>query len=376
MILTISPPELGPQKTQSTAEVAAAATLTYVENNDDFASGDVVLFGKIGEEKTEAVVLTGKTANNQIDHSTGPVFAHPARTPISQVLFNQVEISRAASEGGTYTVLTTIGLNFDEFDTEYNDTGGTTSSWYKMRYYNSSSATYSDYSDEVQGTGYTEDSLRSMTDEVLEDFGDTNADNISRESVKNYLNAGVRKLTQTIIKSYPDYRTNYDTLALTTSNSYALPANFLAFKRIDINYSANVATDAYKASFEGEEAGYPEYTYQEVAPRVSIRGSNLIIRPTPTAAGGYMYRWFWDYPNSMSNETDEHGLPYGARDILVTHALYRIWMTRDQDKAAKFKTLLEEQTEEYLEFIGQQRQIMGKKMVDIVFGADLYNRYD
>src|SRR5512140_2567874 len=167
MILTISPPELGPQSTQTTAEVAASATLTYVENNDGFASGDIVLFGKFGEERTEAVTLTGKTSTNQLDHSTGPVFAHPARTPVSQLLYNQAEISRATAEGGTYSVLTTLSLDFDEEETTYNDTGGTTSSWYKIRYYNSVSAVYSDYSDEVLGTGYTEDSLRSMTDEVL-----------------------------------------------------------------------------------------------------------------------------------------------------------------------------------------------------------------
>jgi hypothetical protein len=216
-----------------------------------------------------------------------------------------------------------------------------------------------------------------MTDEVMEDFGDALASNITREAVRNYLNAGVRRMCQTLIRTYPDYRTNYDTQALTANTaSYSLPTRFLAFKRIDINYSANSATDAYKARFEGEEEGWPAFTYQETDPRISIRGTNMVIRPTPTASGGYMYRWFWDYPASMDNDTDEHGLPYGARDSLVTYALYRAWMTRDQDKASKFKSLLEEQTEDYIEFIGQQRQIMNKKLIGIQFGSDLYNQFD
>jgi hypothetical protein len=161
-----------------------------------------------------------------------------------------------------------------------------------------------------------------------------------------------------------------------STSTYALPTRFLALKRIDVNYSANSPTDAYKARFEGEEEGWPAFTYNETDPRISIRGSYIVLKPTPTASGGYMYRWYWDYPASMDNDTDEHGLPYGARDALVTYALYRIWMTKDQDKSSKFKALLEEQTEEYVEFIGQQRQMMNKKMIGIQFGADLYNQYD
>jgi hypothetical protein len=373
-IINIAHPELGVQKTLTTSETAASATYSLVENNDGFAASDRVLFGIYGQERTEMVTLSGVTSTNQVDHTSGPSFAHPARTQIAQMEFDQIEISRADSEGGSYTVLTTVYLNVDEPDTEYNDTSGSTSSWYKVRYKNSITGIYSDYGDEIQGTGFTDDSLGSMVDEVLEDFGDPQATQVSRESVRNYLNAGVRKLVQTIIKTYPDFRTNYTTQALTASTAtYALPQYFLAFKRVDINFSGSSTTSGYKAVFSGEELGYPTTTFSQFEPHISIRGSNFVIRPTPDSSGGYAFIWYWDYPAPMTNDTDEHGLPYGARDILIYYALYRIWLTQDQEKATSFKTMMNDQIDEFVEFIGQQRQLMSKGKVNLVFGTELYD---
>ena len=55
------------------------------------------------------------------------------------------------------------------------------------------------------GTGYTEESLYSMTDEVLEEFGDVEAKEVNRKRVRTYLSAGVRNLTLKLIKTFPDY---------------------------------------------------------------------------------------------------------------------------------------------------------------------------
>jgi hypothetical protein len=376
MLITIAHPEGGPQKTFSTAEVAADATTTSVENNDGFSSNDLVLFGKFGEEKTEVVTLTSTTGNSTIGHTTGPVFAHPARTPLWQLPYDQAEISRATAEGGTYSVLTTVSLSVDEEDTIYNDTAGVTTSWYKIRYKNSVTGSFSDYSDEVQGTGYTAQSLRDMTDEILEDFGDPDTKEVSRDRVRNYINAGVRKITHELIKTYPDFRKAYTTQSLTADTAtYALPTNFLAFVRVDVNFDGSTATDAYKAIFESEREGQPNTTYHESAPRIYIRGTNFGIRPTPSTTGSTAFIWYWDYPSTMTNETDEHGLPYGAREPLVSYALYRLWLTKDEDTSARYRSLFRDAMDEFIEFVGQSRQMMWKQKTEIMFGADLYDTW-
>lgn len=372
MLLTILHPELATQKTFTTAEVAAAASSSLVENNEGFTSGDIVLFGYYGQERTERVVLTGASGSTTISHSTGPVFAHPARTPISQMIYDQAEVSRADSQGGSYSVLTTIDLNFDEEVTLYNDSNGTSSSWYKIRYKNSQTSSYSSFSDEIQGTGFTDDSLGSMVEEVLTEFGDPTAKKITRERVKGFLKAEVRNLTVSIIKTYPDYLKSYGSQALSTSQTYNLPNYFLGFIRVDVNYSGSSTTDARKAIYEGEDKGEPNTSYSTSQPRVFIRGNTFGLRPTPTGTG-YAFMWYWAYPSPMSSDSDEHGLPFGARDVLVAGALYKLWLSKNQDTAKGYKTLYKELKDEFIEFVGQQRQQITKPYQETSSGADMYD---
>lgn len=374
MLLTILHPELGTQKTFTTAEVAAAATLSLVENNNDFASGDIVLYGYYGQERTERIVLTGKTGNSQVDHTTGPVFSHPARTPLLQMIYDQAEISRADSQGGSYSVVTTIDLNFDEENTLYNDANGTSSSWYKIRYKNSQSGVFSSFSDEIQGTGFADDSLGSMIEEVLVEYGDPSARKITRDRVKNYLKAEVRTLTVAIIKSYPDYLKSYTTQVLSANTqTYNLPSYFLGFIRVDVNYTGSTASNAKKAIYEGEDKGEPNTSYSTSDPRVFIRGSSFGLRPTPTADGGYVFIWYWAYPTPMDSDSDEHGLPFGARDVVVSGALYKLWLSKNQDTAKGYRSLYNDLKEEFIEFVGQQRQQITKPYQETTFGADMYD---
>jgi len=366
MIIQIDHPLLGPQKTYTSNSVVAGATLTLVDNNNDFASGDLVLYGKLGQEKTERIILTGVTSVNQLDHDTGPLFDHPVKTPLFQLPFDQAEVYSSESQGGTYTLLTTVNLSFDEEDTMYDDTDGTTSTWYKIRYKNSETNAVSDYSDEVQGVGYTEDSLRSMSDEVLSDFGDPESKEITREQVRNWLNAGVRRVTAQAIRFFPDYGGTSTTQAL-TSGTYNYPDNFLAFKRINIGSSLS---SSYPVLFKKESELNPAHEYSEYDPVVYLRGNSWGVNPDCTGKTAYIY--YWQHPSAMSNDADEHGLPYGGRDVLVAYALYRAWLGKDVEKARYFSRLYEDNLREHMDFVAQSRQAGNNYFQRISIGAEEY----
>jgi len=374
MTVKIVHPELGPQITRLSASSSLGATSSTVDNNNGFANGDYAVFGVLGEEKTELILLTSPSGTTTIGHTGGLVFDHDARTPVSEIPYNQAEVYRATSQAGTYTLIATVSFTVDESYTIYNDADGTSSSWYKVRYKNSGLTTYSDYSDTVQGTGYTEDALRSMTDEVLEDYGDLETKEISRRAVRRYLNAGVRKLTQKLIEVCPDYRRNYTTQALTSGTSaYDLPTRFVAFIRVDVNFGGSTATDASKVEiFDSESEGQPDTDWSTYDPRICFRGNQFVIRPTPTSSSGYAFMWYWDYPATMADEADEHGLPYGAREPLIAYALFRLWAAKNQDKAGVYKTEFKESSKEFIEFVSDSRQKYSNKRVKIVFGSELY----
>ncbi|MCR4330023.1 MAG: hypothetical protein NUV65_05785, partial [Candidatus Roizmanbacteria bacterium] len=353
----------------------ASATSATVENNEGFAADTYVIYGAFGQEQTEIVKLTSVTGNTTIGHSTGPVFAHPKRTPVIEIKYNQIKVYRSATETGVYSLITTVDITPDDNFTYYDDTSGTTTSWYKVAYYNETTANSSGYSAVLEGVGYTVDSLRALTDEVLSDFGDPLAVEISRTQVRRWLRAGVRKLATNLVILVPDYRRQYTTQALTSGTAtYDLPTRFLEFIRIDINYTGSSATDAKKVEyFESEAVGQPDTAYTTEAPRVFIRADQFGLRPTPTSSSGYAFLWYWDYPADMTGETDVHGLPYGASEYLVSYALYRAWIAKDRDKAAMYKSELREIFDNYITFISTSRQGYQNKQVGVGFGADLYS---
>lgn len=364
-------PELGGQFTRLASDVAAAATSSTVENNAGFATNDLAVWGNPGEEKAEIVTVTGVSGSTIISHSGALVFAHGAQTRISQIKYNQAEISRATAEGGSYSVVATVSLRIDEVYTVYDDTAGTSSSWYKIRYKNSVTSVFSDYSPEVQATGYEEDSLFSMVEEVLADFNDEDGVQVTRTQVRRYLRTAVRKLVMRMIQIMPDYRRNRTTQTLTSGDyDYSLPTRFLSFIRMAISFSSAIETDAVEARFKSEGEVDSMAVYSEGNPVVSFRGETYVIRPTP--AGGTAFLYYWDYPAVMTDDSDEHGLPYGARDVLVAYALYRSWVNKNIEMSDQYKSEWKDGGDEWIEFIATSRQASSNKSVEVIFGDDLY----
>lgn len=69
----------------------------------------------------------------------------------SEIDYDQVYVYRAPSEGETYVE---IAAGQAITDNTYFDEDGFTTSWYKIRFYNSTSENYSSYSDPMQGGTY------------------------------------------------------------------------------------------------------------------------------------------------------------------------------------------------------------------------------
>ena len=377
MIISITHPSLDLQETRLSADVAASATTSTVENNEGFATNDYTVFGTLGEELTEIVKLTSTTGTTTLGHTTGPVFAHSARTPVAQIKYNQAKIYTDTTETGLFaTLLATVDLTLDQDDTVYDDTTGTVATWYKIKYYNSTSTALSAFSVAVLGTGYTEDSLFSMTEEVMEEFGDAGGKDLTKDEVHRHLRAGARRLTADLFKVYPDYFKAYTTITPNGTGLDPLPSRFLGLIRVDINDAGTVATDAHKAVYINESFGEPNTSYYASGPMISIRGTNLVTRPL-VSASGKMFIWYWAYPEDMTEENDEHGFPIGARDILVSYSLYKIWTARSTEtgagtRAYSYRQLFNESKESYVEFVASSRQQINSSKIGLAFGEDLY----
>ena len=362
---------LGPQKTYLTADCAAAASSSTVENMSGFATGEYVVFGEPGQEQSEIVLLTSVTANTTLGHTTGPVFAHNVETPIYEIGYNQIEIYYSTTESGTYTLLTTIGIAVDQEKTIYEDPNATTARWYKVRFKDVADTLYSPYSVPVQGSGWTSDSLRGMTDQILAESG-FSGDAETRERIRRLLNNEVKQLTQAISKLHTSVLLTYTTQDLTSGTyQYDLPTRFLRFKKVDISFAGGTY---YRAWFQSETEGLPADTYYTTSPYVYRRGSEFGILPeSDITSSGVAKLWYDAYPSEMYDSNDEHGLPYGASDILIAKILYRLWLSKNEQRASSYKNEYEDARQNYLTALSEGYQDYNPPVVRIRQGLDMYD---
>lgn len=175
--IIISQPTLpeAPKTYLSSSNVATDTTLTVLDSSG--FSTDYLVIGKIGLEKTEIKLASAVPTTTTITVAALS-FDHPVDTQIKKILWNQVEISGANTVGGSKTVITTINLQVDNQETVYVNTG-TTYAYYFVRYYNSTTATYSSYSDPSPSAGYDSSSVRAVKESALNMVNEQVSDIIS-----------------------------------------------------------------------------------------------------------------------------------------------------------------------------------------------------
>lgn len=149
----------------TSSSLAGAVSFTVLDNGA-FVNGNFIIAGPVGFNRTELVTINGAITPGTSLTVTAATFPHPSDTPVVKALWNQVEISGAATATGTKTVITTASIQYDRRETTYTD-AGTTYAFYFVRFKNSVSGAFSEYSDPAGAGGYATDTIRAVKDEAL-----------------------------------------------------------------------------------------------------------------------------------------------------------------------------------------------------------------
>lgn len=184
----------GYPKTYLSADEASGQTVLSVVSSEHFSNSTYVVIGTPGSDTAEIGLLTasGADTNAQLTISAAKVFAHPKGTQITFIPFNQIEISSASAIGGSYSVLATIGIQPDLNETFYHASTGAATVAYKVRFKNSTDTTYSDYSVEVLGSGYADNSVHEIIRRALTQLGEKIDNIITKEFLHESLQEGRR----------------------------------------------------------------------------------------------------------------------------------------------------------------------------------------
>lgn len=145
-------------------------TALSVDNAIDFTSGNtILLLGSIGAENAEFAYASAHTDQGFTVGATK--MPHNRGDLVAEINYDQVEISKSATLGGAYSVLATLSLFVTQQKTIQFDAAGLTTDYYKLRWKNSVTGEFSEYSDPISVLSYPVNSVGSVIFPVLKAMG-------------------------------------------------------------------------------------------------------------------------------------------------------------------------------------------------------------
>lgn len=175
MIVTAFNPETeGLERTYLSEYSEESSTSLTVKNTNNFDTDQAVLVGAMGSERAEIITTDGVTHPDIISIDGTTNFAHNADDPVYLMRYNKVQFWRSSTVNGTYSLVATVDIDVDNADklTRYDDSGGSATDYYKIKYSNSISSDVSEFSDPIRGDGYEALTIGKVIDVVVRRVGD------------------------------------------------------------------------------------------------------------------------------------------------------------------------------------------------------------
>jgi len=148
--------------TTLTADANSGQAVLSVENNQNFSTNKHAVIGRIGSETLEKIQVLSITATTTITATANLATTHQKFDTVTRLFGNKIRIYRAPNvddsipADGSFTLLDTVDIDFDDQQTRYTDPDGSSDYWYKSTFYDSVGTTETAIGDStaVRGGGY------------------------------------------------------------------------------------------------------------------------------------------------------------------------------------------------------------------------------
>lgn len=158
--------------TYTTTTTATGVTAIPVDNGNDFTSGSTILLllSTFGAENAEFV--TSASHSNTSFTTSATTQQHNRGEKIQQVKWDQINIFKSSTIGGTYTILgTSRTIQATQLNTIIDDSTGLTTDYYKVQWKNSITSEVSDFSEPISVLAYPTNSVGVLLKSVTTMFG-------------------------------------------------------------------------------------------------------------------------------------------------------------------------------------------------------------
>ena len=340
ILIEVEHPDLvGSETTLTTAKYLAGATTIGIQNNEGLPASTLIVMGEIGEEKSElSYISISADTLLTLNASYLPNFDHPEATKITSVGYDQIQIYRSTDSGVTYALLATTAIEWDEENTSYTDSTGTTTYYYKTRFYNSITADTSEYSAAFIGTGMEENSLGALVDAVYDELNDPNHVVVSRDKVVDLLYKAEQRWWKRK-KKWDALITEESLVTAASTATISLPDYF--DKPISLKYNNTtdenefrlreipmIEMDEFKEDTGADDDDNLAYF------TIDYPNSNIILHPTPESVSLALTLRYYKKPVKMTENSETTLCP--MPEALVYWAAAQIERRRkDRDAEAE-----------------------------------------
>ena len=166
-------------------------------NGADLSTGQYLVIGNAGNEKTEIVQISKSIAptSTTITLEGITVFPHNRGDMVRFIPYNQIS-AEYSTDSLVYNSITPINIRPDSSETYMQRISDLSTYTYKFRFYNSTTAFYSSYSDVVNASGFGDNTVYAVKKRALDQLGEVKGDLISDQFLNDSLQEGRRMADQ------------------------------------------------------------------------------------------------------------------------------------------------------------------------------------
>lgn len=304
-----------------------SGTNLLVEDSSNFLINGLILVGGQGNEKAETTNLTAIPPTTSSLTITAFDHPHSSDESVQTVLWDQYCVQYKTDSTGAWTDLTTgIGFDWSNNDTNYVHSAGESNYYYRVRYYNTASANYSDWSEQVSGIGLTRSTVGSMIEEVRRNTKDETEQKVSDKAIIGYFNTA-QDVVKSMYKKWPWLKAE----AIIDPVTLALPTDFKRAYRLKYNFiNGTVDSQTYYLRFVPDTDFNDRYSDNNASTsdylsEYTIDDVNGVVKlgPRPTTTTAVLTLVYEKDIADLDDYTDETIIPLPA--LLEAYATARVF---------------------------------------------------